>query len=224
MFFSLAKRRPSRFLFILPIIALLCGLFAFSSPAQAEEEAMVSLDINRAMSDDNKMVATLTAHNVADLYGTEFIMSFNPDELQVVDADPDKDGIQIGAGNCTPNQMNINLVSSTTGAVRYASMELSHRTTRGPQSCTIAQITFEVQSEEIERSTLEFEDVILVGPTAQIEANVPSSVDIPINIVPTAVTLAELGTHSPPPTWSLLILGLTMVAGGRIAWHLKRRR
>ena len=223
MFSLLSTPRPSRAYLALSLFALLWCLFAFS--AQAEGITTVSVEtIKTSAINDDIMTITVDVNNVTELYGAEFIMKFNPDELQVVDANPSVSGTQVTAGNCTRNEMNINLVENTTGVIRYASMALTHTATRSVPHCTMAQISFQVQPGSTTESTLEFEDVILVGATEQIDAQVPNVVTISTRSAPTAVTLAELGTNSASPSFPLVLLGLTIVAGGSMMWHLSRRK
>lgn len=209
---SFAKSRLGRFLLLLPLITFLSISFGVASLVQASGPASVSVKMTQpeTRANDNQVLVTLSAEQATEIYGVEFIMDFNPDELQV---------IEVLGGNCAQNTM-INLVENTTGAVRYATMELARRTTRSPETCTIAQVMFEVNT-DIERSTVMLNDMILVGPNAQIEAEAPSTINVSTNISPTAITLSNLVANSTSLSNWLAVLGLITVLGSLMAWRMK---
>ena len=83
---------------------------------------------------------------------------------RVLDANPNKDGTQIEAGNCTSNDLNINLVENTTGVVRYASMYLQAAPANRSASCVMARIHFKLQA-GVSATSVEFDDMILLNST-----------------------------------------------------------
>jgi hypothetical protein len=63
----------------------------------------------------------ILAENVHDLYGIEFHLAYNPDIAEVVDADPDKQGLQIQpAGWWKDGFVAVNQVDNKTGRIDFA--------------------------------------------------------------------------------------------------------
>jgi hypothetical protein len=67
----------------------------------------------------------IAIQDVADLYGIQVTLGFNPAYLEVVDADPVKVGVQITPGACpAPNFVVLNTVNNATGVIQYAASSL----------------------------------------------------------------------------------------------------
>jgi len=63
---------------------------------------------------------------LANIYGTQFTVSFDASQLQVVDADTSKDGVQISTGVCpAPDFVATNSADNAAGTVDYAATQLS---------------------------------------------------------------------------------------------------
>lgn len=64
--------------------------------------------------------------DVQDLYGVDLLIDFDPHVLEVVDAYPDQEGIQVSLGTFLDPGLEIrNLADNTTGTVRFAMTELN---------------------------------------------------------------------------------------------------
>ncbi len=225
MFFSHSK--PSIRYFVLPIMAftLLFTFFAFASPTSADGGATVKTTVtdapNGAFAEDEVMILTLNIEGVSDLHATEFIFNFNPAEMQIIDTDANKAGTQIEAGNCTSNDLNINLVENTTGVVRYASMYLRPAPANRSPSCVMASIPFKLQ-EGVSAASIEFDDMILLNSSEQIDVNAPGTMYVPST--PTAISLTGLEATQTSNPFLLLVgmIGMALLSVG-IVWQLRRK-
>ncbi|UCG24037.1 MAG: hypothetical protein JSW55_18205 [Chloroflexota bacterium] len=98
-------------------------------------EAQVGADIT----------VTISISDVTGLYGGEFFLSFDPADLQVVDADGGAPGVQITPGDCPqPDFVVLNSADNTAGTVGYAATQLGGPPP-GTQDCDVAHIRFQTQ-------------------------------------------------------------------------------
>jgi hypothetical protein len=68
----------------------------------------------------------IVAVDVADLYGIQLEVSFDPTIIEVVDADPGNPGVQIKPGNCPDADFVVlNDVDNTTGTISYGATSLN---------------------------------------------------------------------------------------------------
>ncbi|MBI1877770.1 MAG: hypothetical protein HYR94_06005 [Chloroflexi bacterium] len=72
-------------------------LLTWSWPIQADEPANLYLQ-NLPLQDDRLLVVTVQLKGVADLYGAEIQLAYDPAQLKVRDEDPRLEGIQIAPG------------------------------------------------------------------------------------------------------------------------------
>ena len=64
--------------------------------------------------------------NVVDLYGLHIHVKFDPAKMQIRDADPDREGIQIAPGDLpAPDFVALNMVDNEHGMLDYAVMQTS---------------------------------------------------------------------------------------------------
>lgn len=221
MFFSYSKQSIRHLLLPIVALSLFFTFFAFASPTSADGGATVKTTVTDAaqgaFAEDDVMILTLDIEGVTDLHATEFILNFDPAEMQVIDANPSQDGTQIEAGNCTSNDLNINLVENTTGVVRYAAMYLQAAPANRSPSCVMARIPFKLQA-GVSAASIEFDDMILLDSSEQIDANAPSSMYLPS--VPTAVTLANLDANGSSNQLLLLagMIAMTFLSMG-VVWR-----
>lgn len=67
----------------------------------------------------------LTIEQVEGLYGIEVYLKFDPKALEIVDADPDKEGVQLQAGMLpAPDFVVLNEVDNVAGTADYAVIQL----------------------------------------------------------------------------------------------------
>jgi LysM repeat protein len=122
-------------------------------------------------------------NNVTDLFGVDVKVSFDPNILEVVDANPAQAGVQIQAGNLPDvsggqGLVQQNLVDNTTGTVSYAAVRLSPAP---PQSGSgvIASITFRGKSAGT--SPVNITSLTLSDETARPIQAVPSNGEVEVN-------------------------------------------
>lgn len=120
---------------------------AASPPAQAglaQTEAVIRFEPPSAQVGVGSLqVIELRIENVTNLAGADVQVQFNPVVLQVQDADPGKDGIQIEPGNFpAPDFVAANVVSNTVGLLQYAAVQIPP-TQPVSGSGLLARITFQ---------------------------------------------------------------------------------
>lgn len=72
------------------------------------------------------LVVNVNAANIANLFGVEFHLKFNPVFLEVVDADETTEGVQIAYGDFfTPGFVAQNQADNLTGAVTYVGIQVA---------------------------------------------------------------------------------------------------
>jgi hypothetical protein len=90
----------------------------------------------------NTVTVDVMIEDVNDLYGAALEISFDPALLEVVDADADTDGIQIGKGDCpVPDFVLNNTADNGTGVINYDVISLAP-TPPCDGGGLVAQITF----------------------------------------------------------------------------------
>ncbi|NUM44489.1 MAG: hypothetical protein HUU38_07250 [Anaerolineales bacterium] len=69
---------------------------------------------------------TVQLDNVANVYGIDFSIVFDPTKLSVIDANTILDGVQIATGSCPqPDSVLFNTVNNTNGSISYAVTQLN---------------------------------------------------------------------------------------------------
>ena len=117
-----------RFIAIQVTVVLLgCLSLGQATPGWAQEGATVRPDpLSPEIGVGNTGVVNILVEDVTDLYGFEFEITFDSTVLEVVDADPDKEGVQIGAGDfLNPDWFLDNTVDNENGTIAYAICQLS---------------------------------------------------------------------------------------------------
>lgn len=72
------------------------------------------------------VTVTIQLDQAVDVFGIEMSMTYDPAVIQIVDADPGTDGIQVTLGDCpTPDFIIQNTASNITGTLDYAVTQLS---------------------------------------------------------------------------------------------------
>jgi hypothetical protein len=102
---------------------------------------------------------SLMIDQVTNLYGIELHLRFDPESLQVLDANPDQDGIQIEPGALpSPDFVVLNSVDNQRGTIDYAATQLQPRAP-GEGEGVVARITF--QAKQVTDSEIQFEQLLL---------------------------------------------------------------
>ncbi len=97
--------------------------------------------------------------DVRGLYGAEVHLAFDPGVLEVVDADPDAEGVQIADGTfLSPDFVAINRVDNAAGTIGYAVAQMPPRNP-ADGSGSLATVTF--RGKELGTSAVSFESALL---------------------------------------------------------------
>jgi hypothetical protein len=109
--------------------------------------------------------------DVVDLYGVSLVINFDPNFVEVEDADPGTSGVQIALGNCpSPDMVTENAVDNGTGVITYSVSSLSP-SVPCDGSGVIATITF--HGLQVGTSPVQFTDLLLADSNGQpIEAEI----------------------------------------------------
>ncbi|MGQ9793351.1 MAG: LysM peptidoglycan-binding domain-containing protein [Anaerolineae bacterium] len=126
-------KRNSKILHPLPtivcmaLVAVLIGsLFAVGPAAAMQAGALVRVQpVNQQVAVGQSATVEIRIENVSGLYAADVELRFNPAILQVQDADPGRDGVQIQPGNFpSPDFVALNSADNATGVIRYALTQL----------------------------------------------------------------------------------------------------
>jgi hypothetical protein len=139
-----------------------CALTGFDvQPVQATLHLIpqtVQLDVNTTT------VLDLAITQVSGLYGVEAHLRFDPDALEIIDADPTRAGVQIEAGTFpSPDFVALNQVDNQTGTIDYAVTQLSPREPR-EGSGVVAHIT--IRAKRPSTTLIEIERYMLTDTSA----------------------------------------------------------
>jgi len=162
----------------------------------------MSLEIGAGNTD----TVDILVENVTDLYGFEFEITFDPAMVEVVDADPDEEGVQIQSGDfLSPDWTLENTVDNDNGTIAYALCQMNPSP---PQSGggVLAIITWRGKAPGT--SSLHLAHVLLaatrgveIPASAEDGQIVVVSTQAPPADTPTP-TAAPTGTPAPPPPTS----------------------
>jgi len=96
-------------------------------PAPHQDTPQISLTTTAsAVAANEILVVNVNAADIANLFGVEFHLKFNPVFLEVVDADETTEGVQIAYGDFfTPGFVAQNQVDNLTGTVTYVGIQVA---------------------------------------------------------------------------------------------------
>ena len=183
--------RLQRFPLYLRLVATLALLFVallLSGPltgiGSAQEGATVRLEPLPEQEGVEAVTVAIHIENATRLYGVEVHLAFDPARLQVQDADPNKEGVQIQAGNFpSPDFVVQNQADNAKGTIDYAVTQLAPREAVDG-SGVLATVT--VKGKDKGTSSLTFVGAKLANPDGQ---EIPSqTVDGQVEIAATAVS------------------------------------
>jgi hypothetical protein len=186
-FNSLRQRFPlySR---LVATLALLLVALLLSGPltgtGSAQEGAMVRLEPLPGQEGAGAIAVAIHIENATRLYGAEVHLAFDPARLEVQDADPDTEGVQIQAGDFpSPDFVVQNQADNVKGTIDYAATQLAPREAVDG-SGVLATVT--VKGKDKGTSSLTFVGAKLADPDGQ---EIPSqTVDGRVEIAATAVS------------------------------------
>lgn len=186
-FNSLRQRFPlySR---LVATLALLFVALLLSGPltgtGSAQEGAMVRLEPLPGQEGAGAIAMAIHIENATRLYGAEVHLAFDPARLEVQDADPDTEGVQIQAGDFpSPDFVVQNQADNVKGTIDYAATQLAPREAVDG-SGVLATVT--LKGKDKGTSSLTFVGAKLADPDGQ---EIPSqTVDGQVEIAATAVS------------------------------------
>jgi len=160
-------------LVLLLVVLLLSG--PLTGTGSAQEGATVRLEPLPGQKGTDVVTLAIRIENATRLYGVEVHLAFDPTRLQVQDADPDREGVQIQAGDFpSPDFIVQNQADNVKGTIDYAVTQLAPRKAVDG-SGVLATVT--VKGKDI--SSLTFVEATLANPDGQ---------EIPSQTVITAVS------------------------------------
>jgi hypothetical protein len=167
---------------LLLVALLLSG--PLTGTGSAQEGAMVRLEPLPGQEGAGAIAVAIQIENVTRLYGAEVHLAFDPARLEVQDADPDTEGVQIQAGDFpSPDFVVQNQADNAKGTIDYAATQLAPREAVNG-SGVLATVT--VKGKDKGTSSLTFVGAKLADPDGQ---EIPSqTVDGQVEIAATAVS------------------------------------
>jgi hypothetical protein len=169
-------------------LALLFVALLLSGPltgtGSAQEGAMVRLEPLPGQEGAGAIAMAIHIENATRLYGAEVHLAFDPARLEVQDADPDTEGVQIQAGDFpSPDFVVQNQADNVKGTIDYAATQLAPREAVNG-SGVLATVT--IKGKDKGTSSLTFVGAKLADPDGQ---EIPSqTVDGRVEIAATAVS------------------------------------
>ena len=152
------KQSTAAFLMLLTLFTV--------APVAAQAGARVFLQPVSTTADT--ITVDVIADNVTDLYGVEFLVTYDPAIVAVADVRSEQDGVQINAGTLLPVDQGFvvaNQANPAAGTVSFA-MTLLNPAPAVSGSGSLAQITF--KRLQPSPTTIDIADVKLVGISLQI--------------------------------------------------------
>jgi len=166
-------------------LALLLVVLLLSGPltgtGSAQEGATVRLEPFPGQEGADAVTVAIHIENATRLYGAEVHLAFDPTRLEVQDADPDTEGVQIQVGDFpSPDFVVQNQADNARGTIDYAATQLAPREAVDG-SGVLATVT--VKGKDKGTSSLTFVGAKLADPDGQ---EIPSqSVDGQVEIAAT---------------------------------------
>lgn len=185
------NRLQQRFPSYSRLVATLALLFVtlllsgpFTRTGSAQEGATVRLEPLPGQEGAEAVTVAIHIENATRLYGVEVHLAFDPASLEVQDADPDTEGVQIQTGDFpSPDFVVQNQADNAKGTIDYAVTQLAPREAIDG-SGVLATITVKGKGESA--SPLTFVEVKLANPDGQ---EIPSQImDDQVEIAATAVS------------------------------------
>ena len=186
------------------LVLLLAMLFATPVGYGLAQGTMVTIDpASKTVAVGATTTVNIHIANVTDLYGAEAHLTFNPTLLEVVDADPNVDGVQIQAGTfLSPDFTAQNAVDQAIGKIDFA---IAQTPDHDPVSGSGALATITFRGKAGGSSAISFVSVILSDQDGQSISTGTQDGSITVSgPSPTPTNTPTPGgptpTHTPTPT------------------------
>jgi hypothetical protein len=199
---------------ILALLIALAAIFALPTSALSQSATIVSVEpaeLILHVGESGTLLVTVQA--IEDFYGFEIQLTFDPDHIQILDADPKQPGIQIQAGDMFDENQGFlvrNQADNHSGELIYAFTLLAP----APEmSGNGSLVEFELEAISLGSSALELEAILASpdGTALRIEihdglvtvgnggTDQPTKIS-PTTIIPSSTTIAHSQTPSPTVT------------------------
>jgi hypothetical protein len=145
---------------------VVAGLLSPTNVNAQDQKTVLQFDpATTGMTPGSDASISVVIENAQDLYALEFHVSFNPQLIEVVDADQTKDGIQIVSGDAWKDGfIAVNKVDNNAGKIDFAATLLNPATPISGKQ-TVALITFKAKKDGT--SSLNIDSSILSTRDAQ---------------------------------------------------------
>lgn len=170
------------------LLAALCA----AAPVLAQEGAQVGVFADLEIPLETRVEVPVEVRGVVDLYALDLTIRFDPEILQVEDADPNQAGVQPGLATFLDAGMTLfNSVDNETGTVRFVMSQINPSEPRSGDGILLVLYfvgkqagTSELTVEKIEFSTRFGEAIAVSGVDAEIvvSAGAPEVVSTPIPV------------------------------------------
>jgi hypothetical protein len=196
-------------------LLILLALFLTSSLAFAQEGAQVYLQ--SVDTTEGTLTVDVIAENVADLYGAEFQLKYDPAVLAVQDLDAGQDGVQIETGTLLPADQGFvvaNKVEEAQGTVTFA-MTLLNPAPPVSGNGPLARVRFNVLQNGL--TTINVEHAKLVAANLQTIPSQTSPLTIEVSLPGAAAPAPAPAADSGFPWWIVgivvMVLGVVVLGG-----------
>jgi len=170
------------------LLAVLCA----AAPASAQQGARVGVFADLEIPLETRVEVPVEVRGVVDLYALDLTIRFDPEILQVEDADPNQAGVQPGLATFLDAGMTLfNSVDNETGTVRFVMSQINPSEPKSGDGILLVLYfvgkqagTSELTVEKIEFSTRFGEAIAVSGVDAEIvvSAGAPEVVSTPIPV------------------------------------------
>ena len=170
------------------LLAALCA----AAPVLAQEGAQVGVFADLEIPLETRVEVPVEVRGVVDLYALDLTIRFDPEILQVEDADPNQAGVQPGLATFLDAGMTLfNSVDNETGTVRFVMSQINPSEPKSGDGILLVLYfvgkqagTSELTVEKIEFSTRFGEAIAVSGVDAEIvvSAGAPEVVSTPIPV------------------------------------------
>jgi hypothetical protein len=189
----MGKKQAALQVLLCTTVLLLGGsLLGTSIISSADTVAIIHPDpIDAAVAPGDSAAVSVWIEDVSDLYGAQIHLRFDPAVIQIQDADPDEDGLQVRHGSLLdPAQgfVAANRADNETGELAYALTLLSPAS---PANGSGALIWIDFVALAVGRSEWAFQEVILATR---------NGASIPVDVETGWVTVGEAPSTPPTPT------------------------
>lgn len=194
------------------LLAALCA----AAPVLAQEGAQVGVFADLEIPLETRVEVPVEVRGVVDLYALDLTIRFDPEILQVEDADPNQAGVQPGLATFLDAGMTLfNSVDNETGTVRFVMSQINPSEPKSGDGILLVLYfvgkqagTSELTVEKIEFSTRFGEAIAVSGVDAEIvvSAGAPEVVATPIPVQdPTQIIVIETLMPTEIPTESAVV-------------------